>query len=180
MWQVLRLGLVRAPEIELQDIKLRNRTSPSNINDDNNNKGTKKHGHKIEDLLVDTQKRENKISNEINKNGGGIFGNCKCSIGVIEPIIMPPRSIRPNYSAKTGISGPKNNSLGQFVSLKEDKELAQKKKGQHQQQQAQKQQQQHQQQRNREKEVRQGKRVGSHHRTFEWVRDLSHTSVLNS
>ncbi|KAJ8427635.1 hypothetical protein Cgig2_010897 [Carnegiea gigantea] len=173
-WQVLRLGLVRTPEIELQDLKLRNRTSPCN-SDNNNNKGPKKRSDKIGNLLLGTQKGEDKISNEINKSGGGFFGNCKCSIGAIEPIIIPPRLIRPNYGAKTG---HKHKLLDQFVLLSEDKELAQKKKEQHQDHQHPRQQErkQQQQQRNREKEIRQGKRFGSHHRTFEWLRDLSHTS----
>ncbi|KAK9670302.1 hypothetical protein RND81_13G192700 [Saponaria officinalis] len=168
MWDVLRLGLVRAPEIELQDLKQRHRLSnsgktsfimPRNTNSHSNNDDDNDRG-KISELLLGLQNK---------KNNGGFFKSCKCSVLAIEPIHTREFGTKINYF---GTKVSKNNKFvtnyGRF--MKKDEELAEKRVIlQEQEEQKQK------------EKIRQEKKVMSHHhRTFEWLRDLSHANVLNS
>lgn len=197
MWEVLKLGLVRTPEIELQDLKLRhhrtnnfgktftiprnNSTGSSSSNasnkagDSNDNRARKSFsidGYKISDFMLEVQKKKNQLS-EIKNSNSGFFKSCKCSTGVIviEPMPTRPNNYGANKNKYSGNSQNKSPAAKQV--LNEDKNLAQKKH--------QEQEQQHQ-QKQKNNQIRQGKQAMSHHhhRTFEWLRNLSHASVLNN
>ncbi|KAL2906382.1 Protein-associating with the carboxyl-terminal domain of ezrin [Bienertia sinuspersici] len=192
MWEVLKMGLVRTPEIELQDLKQRHRsnnygktvTIPRNnsigsgsssdiikVNTHQNIDGARKScsndGNRINDFVLEIQKRRSNQLVAQNKNdNSGFFKSCKCSIGAIEP--MP--TIRSSYDSQN-ISAPKNQALN------EDKNVTQKKN------QVAEEQKRQQKQRRNNNNLRQGKKVMSHHhhhRTFEWLKNLSHASVLNN
>lgn len=177
MWQVLRLGLIRTPELELQGRtsnynKTFNKCTIRNTNNNNsNNKVINNNdpviGYKIGDLVVEMKRRNNEFMSEDSRNirSGGIFKSCKCSVGAIEPL---PTRVRGDFNRPKKAIGGQKMSLANQV-LNEDKVLAQKK-----------QEQQHHQKNRVHKQLRQGKQATSHHRTFEWLRDLSHSSVLNS
>ncbi|XP_057542257.1 uncharacterized protein LOC130820767 [Amaranthus tricolor] len=170
MWEVLKLGLVRTPEIELIP---RNNSSGSNTgcngnNNNNNNNGARKSidGSRINDFVLEMQKRKKKLvaENKIGDNGG-FFRSCKCSVMAIDPF-----PIRPNYDMKSGYYGNRQkNSPGKY-GLNEDKNVAKKKVEQLQQEQG------------RNSQIRQGKQVISHHhnRTFEWLKNLSNSTLLNT
>ncbi|XP_074295307.1 uncharacterized protein LOC141623139 [Silene latifolia] len=178
MWDVLRLGLVRTPEIELQDLKQRHRSSTSGktpfIIPRNNSSGSN-NSRNSESKTTDVSNKINDLFTELNKkkkndNDGGFFKSCKCSVMAIEPI--PTRE----YGVRHKISdGPKKGkpSMNYYRILKEDKEMEQKKVIV-----------QEQEQKGKKQQIRHGKKKvmshQHHHRTFEWLKDLSHATVLNS
>ncbi|XP_021714411.1 CAR1 transcription factor-like [Chenopodium quinoa] len=189
MWDVLKLGLVRTPEIELQDLKLchhrtnnfgktftipRNNSTGSSSSSSSNRAGNNNNDRprKSCEFVSEMQRRKSQL-HEI--NNGGFFKSCKCTIGVIEPIPTTPKY---NTVVKSGYFG--SNKFGKGQVLNEDKNSAQKKHHLLQQQQ-----QQQQQQQRRNNQIRQEKKVTSHHhhhehRTFEWLKNLSHASILNT
>ncbi|KAL2906387.1 Protein-associating with the carboxyl-terminal domain of ezrin [Bienertia sinuspersici] len=195
MWEVLKMGLVRTPEIELQDLKLRHRSNnygknvaiprnnsigssgssnsikaSTNQNIDSARKSWSNDGNRINDFVLEIQKRRNNQLAQNKNDNSGFFKSCKCSIGAIEP--MPSiRSNSVNFGKSQNISSPKNQALN------EDKNVTQKKNQVAEEQK-------HQQKQRRNNNLRQGKKVMSHHhhhrRTFEWLKNLSHASVLNN
>lgn len=195
MWEVLKLGLIRTPEIELQDLRLRHRTNNfgktltiprNNSNGSSSSSGSNKasndyndrarkscsiDGNKI-DFIMEMEKRKKKLLEIKNGNSSGFFKSCKCSIEDIEQ--LPTRS---NYGPKSGYFG--SNKFGNRHNISpanqvsnEDKKLAQRK--------LQLLQEQQQQEQRRNSHIRQRKQsMSHHHRTFEWLKNLSHASVLN-
>ena len=104
MWDLFRPGLVRTPEIELQDLKLRStnkgldsrnssRSSSFNSTSTNNNTAKINHGFKAE------KRRSHKFS--VKKKG--FPGGCKCSVSAVEPV--PTRIV----VMKTGSNGGDSN-----------------------------------------------------------------------
>ncbi|KNA15231.1 hypothetical protein SOVF_100130 [Spinacia oleracea] len=177
MWEVLKLGLVRTPEIELQGLKLRcnnhhtnnfgnkttfmiprnnstgsNSSSSSNKGGNNNNddrarKSFSGNGGKISEFfMLEMQRRKNNINQSseiIQKTGkGGFFKNCKCTIGVIEPVPV----VRSNNCNKFG----KGQNVQPAASQVRDEDKQQKQKEKQEQEK-------HQQRRNNE--IRQGEQV---------------------
>lgn len=170
LWDFFRVGLVRTPDIELQELNykvLRSNSSRANCkgsvsrnssvsSSDNNNKNSNSNGGKVEAVannVAEKQKRQRYF-----------LSGCKCSAEAVasNAIIMK------NGSCSDQSNGSNNNvndnggvkTTTTSRAVKESKMMNNKKK---QKQKAQQQQQ-------------QGKQDLSHHRTYEWLKELSHAN----
>ncbi|GLT46774.1 hypothetical protein SLA2020_205040 [Shorea laevis] len=75
VWDFFRLGLVRAPEIELQDLKIRN----------TQNKATRTSVSRNSSCSSSNSSSDTKIKNQ-NPRRGGFFNGCKCSVSAVETV----------------------------------------------------------------------------------------------
>ncbi|KDO79001.1 hypothetical protein CISIN_1g039553mg [Citrus sinensis] len=177
VWDFFRLGLVRAPEIELQDLKVRNNTissanrssvsrnSSSGSSSTNSSSSVKNYSAAAEnqqDLNMGNQQKK-KQSSFLDKRKG-LFAGCKCSITAVETVplnnivvIKSSSTARESSSCKNFICKESNSSVQDME--KRLRELKIKKKS---------------------KEKQQGKQAMSRHRTFEWLKELSHASYVDA
>ncbi|KAJ8765442.1 hypothetical protein K2173_014564 [Erythroxylum novogranatense] len=155
VWNILRRGLVRTPEIELQDLKFRNSTvsrnssassSSSNFHNfsqiDNNNSRIRSCNSTQDENLGKVRKHRT------SDKRGGFLSDCSCSVSAVKPVPLNRVIIRNSNS-----STPNNVRNDRIVreSIKEQqKQLKIKKKMAEQ----------------------QGKQAMSRHQTFEWIKQL--------
>lgn len=177
MWDFFRLGLVRAPELELQDLKVRsnnninaNRNSVSrnsSCNSSDSSSSTKNSTSKIGTEVAIKNQQDSNTGNFIEKRIG-LFSGCKCSVNAVETVPLNKIGV-----IKSNKKSEKDKALMSSHSAMEDKkkllqELKMKKmkaKGNE-----------------TEKEKKQeGKQALSRHRTFEWLKELSvsHASYVD-
>ncbi|GMH24056.1 hypothetical protein Nepgr_025899 [Nepenthes gracilis] len=81
LWDFVRLGLVRTPEIELRNPKARRAKYSSDRSITSRSTDITSKNPKICDLNVQKERKQ-----KLNGNYGGIFDGCKCSVWVAEPI----------------------------------------------------------------------------------------------
>ncbi|KAL5556843.1 hypothetical protein UlMin_039079 [Ulmus minor] len=148
MWDFFRIGLVRTPEIELQELKAFRSNSRGNkkgplispngsINSENNN------------ISSSINHRADHISNaEKQKRGKFLFG-CKCAVDTVGSNSV---MIKSKGDQNTTIIDENDNSKHAI------KEKQKKMIKNH----------------NKKKKQEVEKQVMSHHRTYEWLKDLSH------
>lgn len=177
VWDFFRLGLVRAPEIELQDLKVRNniisaanrssvsRNSSSGSSSTNSSSSVKNYSAAAEnqqDLNMGNQQKK-KQSSFLDKRKG-LFPGCKCSITAVETVPLNNIVVIKSSSTARESSSCKNFICKESISSVQDmekrlRELKIKKKS---------------------KEKQQGKQAMSRHRTFEWLKELSHASYVDA
>ncbi|KAK9265455.1 hypothetical protein L1049_010789 [Liquidambar formosana] len=158
MWEFFRLGLVRTPEIELQDLRLRtsNATSNKNFgsrnsNSSSNSSGSFRHRKNIrgsndaEKSNYDANTKKNKKQRFFTKENT-FLSSCKCSAGAVETVSS--RFVIMKSVACSGTGGGNDESETHAI-----KEKLQQMKMQ--------------------KRQQQGKQAMSRHRTFEWLKELS-------
>lgn len=170
VWDFFRLGLVRAPEIELQDLKVRNniissanrssvsRNSSSGSSSTNSSSSVKNYGAAAknrQDLNMGNQQKK-KQSSFLDKRKG-LFSGCKCSITAVETVPLNNIVVIKSSSCKSNIDKESNGSIQDME--KRLQELKIKKKS---------------------KEKQAGKQAMSRHRTFEWLTELSHASYVDA
>ncbi|XP_031277955.1 putative uncharacterized protein DDB_G0280071 [Pistacia vera] len=165
VWDFFRLGLVRTPEIELQDLKVRNNNiankscvsrNSSSGSSSNSNSSSSINNYNKQDLKI-TEKKQKKKQNLLD-NKTGLFSGCKCSITAVETV--PLNNIVIIKSNSEGSNNRKRiNNNGESSEMeKKLQELKTKQKM---------------------KEKQQGKQAMSRHRTFEWLKELSHASYVD-
>ncbi|KAK8673112.1 hypothetical protein V6N13_111468 [Hibiscus sabdariffa] len=151
MWDIFRLGLVRAPELELQDLKLR-----SSNNNNNNN------GNKISVSRNSSYSSSNSSSSTKNvvNNGGaevaksqqdlnrgflekrmGLLSGCTCSVKAVETV--PLNNV---VVTKSNKNSEKDKATSHAAAIEEKKKK---------------------------------KQALSRHRTFEWIKELSHANYVD-
>ncbi|KAE8715730.1 putative Late embryoproteinsis abundant protein group 8 protein [Hibiscus syriacus] len=153
MWDFFRLGLVRAPELEFQDLKLR-----SNSNDNNNNNNGNKNSVS-RNSSCNSSKSSSSTKNVLNNGSAevaknqqdlnigflekrmGLFSGCTCSVNAVETV--PLNNV---VFTKSNKNSEKDKATPHVAAI-EDK----KKK----------------------------KQALSRHRTFEWIKELSHASYVD-
>lgn len=122
MWDLFRPGLVRTPEIELQDLKARstnkgldsrNSSRSSSFNSSSNNTSKSNHGFKPEKRRIHRFSVKNR----------GFLSGCKCSVSAIEPV--PPTIV----IIKTTSNGDDSNNPNDLQSQKQHQHV--KKKNMH-------------------------------------------------
>ncbi|KAL6338789.1 hypothetical protein AAG906_023939 [Vitis piasezkii] len=135
MWDLFRPGLVRTPEIELQDLKVRstnkgfdsrNSSRSSSFNSTANNTAKSNHGFNAE------KRRSHRFS--IKKRE--FLSGCKCSISAVDPV--PSRIVVIKTSSNGGDSNPNERPS---------------------------------------QKQRQHVKKKNMHRTFEWLKELSHAAA---
>ncbi|GAV58753.1 hypothetical protein CFOL_v3_02286 [Cephalotus follicularis] len=151
VWEFFRLGLVRTPEIELHDLKVRSsvsRNSSSSSSNSNSSCGVN-YGSKSNHGLDKEKQRSQGL---LDKRRGGLFGGgCRCSVSAVAAVPLNDIVIiKRSNNASSGFIH--NKSASSTHAMKENKlqELKQKQQ--------------------------EGKRSMSRHRTFEWLKQLSHAS----
>ncbi|XVF17566.1 hypothetical protein REPUB_Repub10bG0134400 [Reevesia pubescens] len=173
MWDFFRLGLVQAPELELQDLKVRSNNNNANrnsvsrnssCNSSNSSSSTKKSDSKIvNNNGTEVAKNQHQDLNKgfLEKRSIGLFSGCKCSVNAVETV--PLNNIVVIKSNKNNNEKEKAMS---YAAREEKKKLLQelkiKKK-----------------MKEKEKEKKEGKQALSRHRTFEWLKELSHASYVD-
>ncbi|GMH14823.1 hypothetical protein Nepgr_016664 [Nepenthes gracilis] len=152
-WELVRFGLLRTPEIELQDLKVR-RASYSNdstvtpssktssrTNDLNRSSNIWENFKTHRNTIVTSNSNLNVQREKKYGKKGGIFNGCKCSVWVAEPVptrvIVVNRADCGSNSATTGTDSEKPQRQPQ------------------------------------------GKQAVSRHRSFEWPNDISNGDVVN-
>ncbi|GMP27809.1 hypothetical protein CsSME_00003634 [Camellia sinensis var. sinensis] len=146
LWSFFRVGLVRAPwpEIELQDLKVRNNSTRSfGSRNSTSSTSSSKNGSDID------KKKKKKQRLMFSKNGGLLFGGCKCSVNAVNDRTVPSRVV-------VMVNSSPSNNGGQGNERKDEKAVKQKKTKQ-----------------------QNGKQTMSRHRTFEWLKELSLAGVPN-
>ncbi|MBA0742060.1 hypothetical protein Gogos_015162 [Gossypium gossypioides] len=156
MWDFFRLGLVRAPELELKDLKAR-----SNNNNNGNKNSVSRNSSCNSSNSSSSTKNSSSSSKIVNKSGEvvknpqdsnkgslgkriGSFSGCKCSVDAIGTV--PLNNVIMTKSSKDNAAVEDKKKLLQ--------ELMTKKK-------------------------RKGKQALSRNRTFEWLTELSHASYVD-
>ncbi|OMO56535.1 hypothetical protein CCACVL1_26478 [Corchorus capsularis] len=179
MWEFFRLGLVRAPELELQDLKVRSNNNNANrnsvsrnssCNSSNSSSSTKNNNNNSTNIEVAKNQQDLNKGNNFLEKKLGFFSGCKCSVNAVETIplnnivIIKSSSNKINHNEKE-----KGKALMSYGAMEEKKKLLQelkiKKKL-----------------KEKEKEKKQeGKQALSRHRTFEWLKELSvsHASYVD-
>ncbi|KAG4933405.1 hypothetical protein JHK87_047407 [Glycine soja] len=154
-WGIFRLGVVPAPEIGLQDLKVRNRNcvvvsrNSSNSNSNNNNNSSKS---------VKTSNRNNKkgssnynnVLKQLVGKGGGLLSGCDCSFETVQPnnIVMIKGG---NGNGNSGGGTAKSTNMTESTTHAAKEKVVEFKK---------------------HKQQKQGKKVTSRRRTFEWIKEL--------
>lgn len=138
-WGIFRLGVVPAPEIELQDLKVRNRSncvsrnSSSNSSSNNSAKSVKRSNRK---------KGNDGVLKQLVGKGGGLLSGCDCSFQTVQPNNM--------VMIKGGNGGGKSSNKTESTGHAAKEKVVELKK----------------------QRQKQGKKVTSRRRTFEWIKEL--------
>ncbi|CAK7337781.1 unnamed protein product [Dovyalis caffra] len=178
VWDFFRLGLVRTPEIELQDLKVRNSVSMNSSSSIRNSNTIIKKSSKIKvssDSSKSGRKMKNVSSDSIGKKmeeqsllekRGGLLSGCSCSVSAVKPVplnnIVVVKSSKSTSSTRS--AGNDNNDKSKRGPIELEEKL-------HELKMKERMVQKHQQQ--------QGKQAMSSHRTFEWIKELSHATYLD-
>ncbi|KAE8693343.1 putative Late embryoproteinsis abundant protein group 8 protein [Hibiscus syriacus] len=147
MWDFFKLGLVRAPGLELQDLKLR-----SNNNNGNKNSVSRNCSCNSSNSSSSTKNVVNNGGAEVAKNQQdlnigflekrvGLLSGCTCSVNAVETV--PLNNV---VVTKSNKNGEKDKATPQAAAIEEKKKK---------------------------------KQALSRHRTFEWIKELSHASYVD-
>ncbi|TYH78999.1 hypothetical protein ES332_D03G030800v1 [Gossypium tomentosum] len=139
MWDFFKIGLVRAPELGLQDLKMkpRNKNSVSrnsSCNSSNSSSSTKLVNHGSS--TAEVSKNQQESNKGLLEKRLGLFSGCTCSVNAVETV-----PLNNNNNIK---NSDKDKTTSHAAAAIEDK----KKK----------------------------KQALSRHRTFEWIKELSHAT----
>ncbi|KAJ7952787.1 Membrane-associated kinase regulator protein [Quillaja saponaria] len=148
-WEFFRLGVVPAPEIGLQDLKIRStNNSSASKNCVSRNSSTSSSSNSGSFKANSTAKMGNNhgLKQFLGKSSSGFLGGCKCSIETVPSNIV---IIKNNAKSSANIIESETHAI-------KEKVLQLRKQNQ--------------------KEKKQGKQAMSHRRTFEWLKELSHAS----
>lgn len=176
VWDFFRLGLVRTPEIEFQDLKVRNyvsRNSSSSSSNSSINKcskinvsnGNSKSSRKIKNVgrhnSNDSGKKMGKRS--LMEKRGGLLSGCSCSVSTVKPVPLNNNVVVVKSSnSRCHNAGNGNNDKGERGSMEIEEKLQELKM-----------------KKRMVQKQQEGKQAMSRHRTFEWIKDLSHATYLN-
>ncbi|KAL5819750.1 hypothetical protein ACOSQ4_023592 [Xanthoceras sorbifolium] len=152
IWDFFRIGLVRAPEIELQDLKVRNNINGGNrsatVSRNSSSGSSSNNGcSNINGSQQDPNLENNKMSKQskfLEKKRRGLFNlsGCNCSINAVETVTL-------NNNDNIIVI---KKGVGSNVNARKNKKTTTKKE--------------------------EGKQAMSRHRTFEWLKELSHGSYV--
>ncbi|KAJ6412960.1 hypothetical protein OIU84_005890 [Salix udensis] len=170
-WDFFRLGLVRTPWIELQDLKVRNSVSRnSSSGSSKSNPSIKKRGkisvssksgckiknmsrHNSSDRGKNMEKRRKQ---SLLQKRRGLLSGCSCSVSAVKPVPLNVDVFKSSNS-RSRRAGNGNNDKSERGSIEEKlRELKMKKRIVEKQQ--------------------QGKQDMSRHRAFEWIKELPHAT----
>ncbi|OVA17064.1 hypothetical protein BVC80_9047g14 [Macleaya cordata] len=147
-WGLFRVGLVKTPQIELQDLKLRNNKSFNSSCSSSSSNSIKNIRVSVSSNDNGRKGTKNETKLEKKKMQRFIFESCKCSVDAVESTVASKivviKSINNNSNKKKMMSG---RELMKEDELKEEKEKEKEKQG-------------------KQKEM-------NHRRTFEWLKELS-------
>ncbi|XP_022774123.1 uncharacterized protein LOC111316438 [Durio zibethinus] len=170
MWDFFRLGLVRAPELELQDLKVRSNNTNANrnsvsrnssCNSSNGSSSTKNGTSKIVvNIGTEGAKNQQDLKKGFLEKRIGLFSGCKCSVNAVETV--PLNNI---IIIKSNKNSEKEKAM-LHAAMKEKKKLLQELKIRKN-------------RKEKENEKQEGKQAFSRHRTFEWLKELSHASYVD-
>ncbi|KAE8671455.1 putative Late embryoproteinsis abundant protein group 8 protein [Hibiscus syriacus] len=142
MWDFFRLGLVRAPELKLDYMKIRNNNSNRNsvsrnssLNSSNTNSSNINQLDSIKGMLRK-----------------GLFSGCKCSVDAVETVPLNKIVVIKNMMKK---NNEKEKTMLHAAMEEKTKLLQQEQKI-----------------KKKMKEKREGKQALSRHRTYEWLKEL--------
>ncbi|XVF59317.1 hypothetical protein PTKIN_Ptkin07bG0266100 [Pterospermum kingtungense] len=178
MWDFFRLGLVRAPELELQDLKARsnnnnnaNRNSVSRNSScsSSNSSSSTKNSKIVNNSGSSTEVAKNQL--DLNKGFAekriGLFTGCKCSVDAVETVplnnMVVIKSNKNNTTEKEkamlhdSAMEEKKKLLQELMKMKKKKKMMMMKEKE----------------KEKAKEKQEGKQALSRHRTFEWLKELS-------
>lgn len=146
-WEFFRLGVVPAPEIALQDLKVRG-TNSANKNYINRNSSNSSSSNSNVNANSSEKTRYSGKKNHVLKKivglGGGFWSGCKCSVETVQSDMVIIKS------------GTKSANKTESTTHAMKEKVVERKR-----------------QKQRQK---QGKRTMSRRRTFEWLKELSHAN----
>ncbi|XP_057421450.1 uncharacterized protein LOC130715374 [Lotus japonicus] len=143
VWEIFRLGVVPAPEIELQDLKVRSSKNCVSRNSSNSSSNSDKLGSK-----TDATTKSNHFFKQLVGKSGGLLSGCDCSI---ETVVQFDSNMAMIKSGGTKSTYSKKESATTTHAVKEKVGMELKKQKQR---------------------KKQGKKVMSRRRTFEWLKEL--------
>ncbi|WVZ11943.1 hypothetical protein V8G54_016473 [Vigna mungo] len=144
-WDFFRLGVVPAPEIALQDLKVRstNGINKNQIARNNSNRSSNSNLNANGAVKRSYSAKGNHVLKQFVGIGGGFWSGCKCSV----------ETVQSNITMIKGSSTKSANKTESVTHAMKEKAVERKKQKQRQ---------------------KQGKRTMSRRRTFEWIKELSH------
>ncbi|KAJ9170599.1 hypothetical protein P3X46_018696 [Hevea brasiliensis] len=170
IWDFFRLGLVRTPEIELQDLKVRTSVSRNSSSSSSNSNSSIRISSNSRGRISSSKSQSQGENMEkqrkqsfLEKRSGGLLSGCSCTASAVKSV---PLNIIIIKSSNSG--GNSNNDKSKEKDSAED--MPQELKIKYKNKVVEKQQQQ--------KLKQQGKQAMSSRRTFEWIKELSHASFL--
>ncbi|GMI68041.1 hypothetical protein like AT5G67350 [Hibiscus trionum] len=142
MWDFFKLGLVRAPELELQDLKLRSNNNGnknsvsrnSSCNSTNSSSSTKNVGAEV-------AKNQQDLNRGFLEKRMGLLSGCTCSVNAVETV--PLNNV---VVTKSNKNSEKDKATSHAAAIEEKKKK---------------------------------KQALSRHRTFEWIKELSHANYVD-
>ncbi|KAG8641154.1 uncharacterized protein LOC110629097 [Manihot esculenta] len=165
IWEFFRLGLVHTPEIELQDLKVRTSVSRnSSSSSSNSNSSFRIRSNSRVRISSSSQNQENKDKQkkqsflEKKSGAGGLLSGCSCTVSAVKSVPLNIIVIKPINSSGNS-NNYKSKEKGSAEGVPQELKIKNKKKMV-------------------EKQQQQGKQAISRHRTFEWIKELSHASFL--
>ncbi|RDX83209.1 hypothetical protein CR513_35903, partial [Mucuna pruriens] len=145
-WEFFRLGVVPAPEIALQDLKVRstNNVNKNHIGRSNSNNSNNSNVSANSTVKKSSSGKRNNVFKQFVGMGGDFWSGCKCSV----------ETVQSNMVIIKGDTKSANKTESTTHAVKE--KVLERKRQKHRQ--------------------KQGKRTMSPRRTFEWIKGLSHAS----
>ncbi|KDP32040.1 hypothetical protein JCGZ_12501 [Jatropha curcas] len=166
VWDIFRLGVVRTPEIELQDLKVRASVSRNSSSNSSNSNSSIKISSKGNQEKMEKQKK--RCKQRFLDKKSGLLSGCSCTVSAVKPVPLNVLNIKSGNNSTGSINDSKNEKSKERGSTKAEQKLQEmkiKKKKKK--------------KKMTEKQQQQGKQVMSRHRTFEWIKELSHDSFLD-
>lgn len=148
-WGIFRLGVVPAPEITgLQDLKVRS-TNNANRNCVSRNSSSSSSNNSVKASNNKNKSNNNNVLKQLVGKGGGLLSGCDCSFETVQPnnMVMIKSD---SYSSGGGAKSTNKTESTTTHAVKE--KVVELKKQKHKQ--------------------KQGKKVTSRRRTFEWIKEL--------
>ncbi|MBA0562567.1 hypothetical protein Golob_007600 [Gossypium lobatum] len=142
VWDFFRLGLVRAPELEFHELKIRT----------NNNNNPSRNSVSRNSSCSSSNSQLDSIKGFLRK---GLFSGCKCSVNVVETVPLNKIAVIKSMMIKK--KSEKEKAMFQ-AAMEEKTKLLQEVKI---------------------KKKMKEKRVLSRHRTYEWLKELSHAGFVD-
>ncbi|MCL7046344.1 hypothetical protein MKW94_020836 [Papaver nudicaule] len=165
-WGLFRVGLVKTPQIELQDLRLRNYKS---FNSSGSSSGSSNKSSSIKNVITDSNGANGRLSKGGNEGEKKkmqrfyLFESCKCSIDAVESTVSSNIAvIKSSLNSKKKMSSNGSELMKEeVITMKKEEDIDDEKEIE----------------KEKKEQGKKQKELMNHLRTFEWLKELSVADV---